>query len=119
MACRARRVAARPCLAEAAGHHRCGCSRRRAPTCFRPALLACAAAAKRRLPCHRSCARRPSRASPRQRPKVMADHIIGAVLGGAIGDGWGGPYEGGVPHGPARPPESLVISDDTQLTLAT
>jgi ADP-ribosyl-[dinitrogen reductase] hydrolase len=50
---------------------------------------------------------------------VTVDHIIGAVLGGAIGDGWGGPYEGGVPHGPARAPGQLVISDDTQLTLAT
>jgi ADP-ribosylglycohydrolase len=45
--------------------------------------------------------------------------IAGAILGGAIGDGWGGPYEGGVPRGSAHAPDELVVSDDTQLTLAT
>lgn len=50
---------------------------------------------------------------------VTGDHIVGAILGGAIGDGWGGPYEGGVPHASAQAPNELVVSDDTLLTLAT
>jgi ADP-ribosylglycohydrolase len=49
----------------------------------------------------------------------MVDRIVGSILGGAIGDGWGRPHEGGVPHGGARPPDELLVSDDTQLTLAT
>lgn len=49
----------------------------------------------------------------------MVDRILGAILGGAIGDGWGGPYEGDVLHRQAPPPDELVVSDDTQLTLAT
>ena len=40
------------------------------------------------------------------------------VLGGAIGDGWGRPYEGSVAAGCPLPLE-LVVTDDTQLTLAT
>ena len=50
---------------------------------------------------------------------VTSERIVGSILGGAIGDGWGGPYEGGVPRGRARVPDDLVVSDDTQLTLAT
>jgi ADP-ribosylglycohydrolase len=50
---------------------------------------------------------------------VSADRIVGAILGGAIGDGWGGPYEGAVCRGPVPVPPALVLSDDTQLTLAT
>lgn len=50
---------------------------------------------------------------------MTVDRIVGAILGGAIGDGWGVPYEGGVAHGRARPPAELEVSDDTQLTLAT
>ena len=47
------------------------------------------------------------------------DKIVGCLLGGAIGDAMGGPYEG------RRPPITISdggewrISDDTQLTLAT
>src|SRR5919205_386958 len=47
------------------------------------------------------------------------DQIIGAILGGAIGDCMGGPYEGS-PR-PRRVDFQHVwkISDDTQMTLAT
>ena len=47
------------------------------------------------------------------------DRIVGCIVGGAIGDAAGGPYEG-LP-GPVRIDDSLAwhISDDTQLTLAT
>lgn len=47
------------------------------------------------------------------------DHVLGCLLGGALGDAIGGPYEGRIPpfaidlDGPWR------LSDDTQLTLAT
>lgn len=47
------------------------------------------------------------------------EQIIGTIVGGAIGDGWGSAFEGGEPRSPALPPNPLVISDDTQLTLAT
>lgn len=45
--------------------------------------------------------------------------VVGCLLGGALGDAWGGAYEG-----QSRPvvgglPEELVVSDDTQLTVAT
>jgi ADP-ribosylglycohydrolase len=41
------------------------------------------------------------------------------VLGGAIGDGWGRPFEGGAPREGVPVPDEFAISDDTQLTLAT
>ncbi|MGB2679664.1 MAG: ADP-ribosylglycohydrolase family protein [Candidatus Acidiferrum sp.] len=47
------------------------------------------------------------------------DRVFGCLLGGALGDAWGGPFEGCT--APPRfeiPPQSRV-SDDTQLTLAT
>lgn len=49
----------------------------------------------------------------------VEDRVLGCLLGGAIGDAIGGPYEN------RRPPFSVAIdhewrlSDDTQLTLAT
>lgn len=45
--------------------------------------------------------------------------MIGCLLGGALGDAWGGPWEGVA--GPVRfeIPACPVLSDDTQLTLAT
>jgi len=49
----------------------------------------------------------------------MVESVVGSILGGAIGDGWGGPYEGSLPRGQAPVPEDLVVSDDTQLTMAT
>jgi ADP-ribosyl-[dinitrogen reductase] hydrolase len=44
---------------------------------------------------------------------------MGCLLGGALGDAWGGPFEGST--GPIRfeIPLRPVLSDDTQLTVAT
>jgi ADP-ribosyl-[dinitrogen reductase] hydrolase len=50
---------------------------------------------------------------------TTSERVIGCLLGGALGDAWGGPWEGS--DGPqifAIPAHSHV-SDDTQLTLAT
>jgi ADP-ribosylglycohydrolase len=41
------------------------------------------------------------------------------LLGGAIGDAWGGPCEGALPQKAAAFPVSGRLSDDTQLTTAT
>ncbi len=41
------------------------------------------------------------------------------LLAGALGDAWGGPYEGGTAVGVAPFPSAPRISDDTWLTLAT
>lgn len=48
----------------------------------------------------------------------MKDRFRSALLGTALGDAWGYPYQ--TPPQPERTPlpESLVISDDTQMTLA-
>src|SRR5467141_877467 len=48
-----------------------------------------------------------------------SDNIIGCIVGRAIGDAFGGPYEG--EEGPVQPLENQKwqLSDDTQLTLAT
>jgi ADP-ribosylglycohydrolase len=48
----------------------------------------------------------------------LADRAEGMVLGGAIGDGWGRPYEGSIVAACPLPLE-LTVTDDTQLTLAT
>ena len=50
---------------------------------------------------------------------MIIERVVGTIIGGAIGDGWGRPYEGSVPRGPAAAPDELVVTDDTQLTLAT
>lgn len=44
--------------------------------------------------------------------------VLGMILGGAVGDGWGRPYEGSLARAFPLPLE-LVVTDDTQLTLAT
>ena len=49
----------------------------------------------------------------------VADRIIGCILGGAIGDAMGGPYEGFAPPVSVQSKTRWSISDDTQLTLAT
>ncbi|OGV75758.1 MAG: hypothetical protein A3K19_03005 [Lentisphaerae bacterium RIFOXYB12_FULL_65_16] len=49
----------------------------------------------------------------------LQDRIIGCIVGGAIGDYWGMPYEGAVGPIEAPFPSVSIISDDTQLTLAT
>ncbi len=46
------------------------------------------------------------------------DQICGCILGGALGDAWGRPWEGLAPQ-PFEIPQNTEISDDTQLTLAT
>lgn len=48
-----------------------------------------------------------------------ADQILGCLVGGALGDALGGPYEGRAAPVTIDPSASLVLSDDTQLTLAT
>jgi len=50
---------------------------------------------------------------------MIIERVVGTIIGGAIGDGWGRPCEGSVPRGPAAAPDELVVTDDTQLTLAT
>lgn len=53
-------------------------------------------------------------------PRLAKDErVLGCLLGGALGDAWGGPTEG--TEGPLRfeVPARPVLSDDTQLTLAT
>jgi ADP-ribosyl-[dinitrogen reductase] hydrolase len=44
---------------------------------------------------------------------------LGCLLGGALGDAWGGPFEGS--RGPVRfaIPQQSILSDDTQLTMST
>ena len=48
-----------------------------------------------------------------------SDRVVGSIIGGALGDGWGRPFEGGLRRDAAPLPNVLVVSDDTQLTLAT
>lgn len=48
-----------------------------------------------------------------------ADEIIGCILGGAIGDCLGGPYEGQKVPVRIEHQREWRLSDDTQLTLAT
>jgi len=52
-------------------------------------------------------------------PVTLKSRAVGCLLGGALGDAWGGPSEGR--SGPLRfeVPARPVLSDDTQLTLAT
>jgi ADP-ribosyl-[dinitrogen reductase] hydrolase len=50
---------------------------------------------------------------------MRSDSIVRTVVGGALGDGWGRPHKGSVRRIPARVPDELVVTDDTQLTVAT
>lgn len=50
---------------------------------------------------------------------TLTDRILGCLIGGALGDGFGGPYEGQAGPLSFHLSETLEISDDTQLTLAT
>ena len=45
--------------------------------------------------------------------------IMGCLLGGAMGDAWGGPWEGNAGRVAFQIPPQSSVSDDTQLTLAT
>jgi ADP-ribosyl-[dinitrogen reductase] hydrolase len=47
------------------------------------------------------------------------DRILGCILGGAIGDAFGGAYENQSPPIDFTKPRAWQLSDDTQLTLAT
>lgn len=53
------------------------------------------------------------------RATQLADRARGCILGGAIGDAMGGPFEGQPGPLKFRESTSWSISDDTQLTLAT
>lgn len=52
-------------------------------------------------------------------PPPLADRARRCLLAGALGDAWGGPYEGRLPQTTPEFPANATISDDTQLTLAT
>ena len=47
------------------------------------------------------------------------DKVLGCIFGGAIGDAFGGPYEGMSPPILIKESNEWRLSDDTQLTLAT
>ena len=50
---------------------------------------------------------------------TLTERIVGCILGGAIGDALGGPFEGVRVPITFEPPDIWLVSDDTQLTLAT
>jgi ADP-ribosyl-[dinitrogen reductase] hydrolase len=50
---------------------------------------------------------------------TTGDRVIGCLLGGALGDAWGGPWEGCNGAQIFAIPARSHVSDDTQLTLAT
>jgi ADP-ribosylglycohydrolase len=49
----------------------------------------------------------------------VEDRVLGCIVGGAIGDALGGPYEGQPGPISVQPDAPWRLSDDTQLTLAT
>src|SRR5262249_50491561 len=55
----------------------------------------------------------------RFRRTFVRDRILGCILGGAIGDAFGRPYERRQPPVVISEAEEWLLSDDTQLTLAT
>ena len=50
---------------------------------------------------------------------AKVDRIVGCIVGGSIGDAFGGPYEGSQPRAKIDDGVPWRLSDDTQLTLAT
>jgi ADP-ribosyl-[dinitrogen reductase] hydrolase len=54
-----------------------------------------------------------------QSSNTKHDQVMGCLLGGALGDAWGGPWEGRVGPIHFEIPTLSSVSDDTQLTLAT
>jgi ADP-ribosyl-[dinitrogen reductase] hydrolase len=50
---------------------------------------------------------------------TLENRVLGCLLGGALGDAWGGPLEGSTGSIRFEVPERPVLSDDTQLTMAT
>jgi ADP-ribosylglycohydrolase len=57
--------------------------------------------------------------APVQGSTVMKNRVLGCLFGGALGDAWGGPYEGAAGPVVFEIPPRPALSDDTQLTLAT
>ena len=51
--------------------------------------------------------------------RYMRDNVMGCIVGGAVGDFLGAPYEGTTGPLQSEIPKSSHITDDTQLTLAT
>jgi ADP-ribosylglycohydrolase len=52
-------------------------------------------------------------------PLTTKDRVLGCLLGGGLGDAWGGPFEGAASPVVFEVPSRPALSDDTQLTLAT
>lgn len=52
-------------------------------------------------------------------PEGLRSRVLGCLLGGALGDAWGGPFEGRTGPLHFEIPQVPSLSDDTQLTLAT
>jgi hypothetical protein len=50
---------------------------------------------------------------------IRADQIRASLIGGSLGDAWGGPYEGRPGPLAAPFPDVGQLSDDTYLTIAT
>lgn len=51
--------------------------------------------------------------------RTLKDRILGCIIGGAIGDAFGAPYEGAEPPVEIDPDIVPLLTDDTVLTLAT
>lgn len=54
-----------------------------------------------------------------QSPPTTKNRVLGCLLGGALGDAWGGPFDGAAGPVVFEVPSRPELSDDTQLTLAT
>jgi ADP-ribosyl-[dinitrogen reductase] hydrolase len=52
-------------------------------------------------------------------PIPLQDRVLGCLLGGALGDAWGGAWEGASAPLQFEIPTHSVLSDDTQLIMAT
>jgi ADP-ribosyl-[dinitrogen reductase] hydrolase len=57
--------------------------------------------------------------SPTFESIALKDRVLGCLLGGALGDAWGGPLEGAAGLIEFQIPARPKVSDDTELTLAT
>ncbi len=56
---------------------------------------------------------------PTQSTPTTKTRVLGCLLGGALGDAWGGPFDGAAGPVVFEVPSQPELSDDTQLTLAT
>jgi ADP-ribosyl-[dinitrogen reductase] hydrolase len=57
--------------------------------------------------------------SPNVASISLKDRVLGCLLGGTLGDAWGGPWEGAAGPIDFQIPARPKVSDDTELTLAT